>query len=192
MPHEDNEEMEENEGESKPKKKKPPILLIIVILNVVIMIGLLVYLVLRMPSGNTPPPAPAEGGEVAPAAAGSASAEKSTESSKKKENAADVPLSELIYKFKTFIVNLNEISGTRYLKTVVEIEMSNVELKEEIEAKKPRLTDLVIDYLSSLSYADTQGMSGKEEIRESLRHRINQVLKKGRVKRVYFTEFVIQ
>ena len=89
-------------------------------------------------------------------------------------------------------INLNEPSGNRYLKVTMFLELSSKKTEEEIELKKNRVLDTAISYLSSLRYADTVGDNGKDRIRRELIKQVNGLLDTGKVRRIYFSEFIVQ
>lgn len=97
-----------------------------------------------------------------------------------------------ILSFDPFVVNLNEPGSTRYLKTVVDLEVSDPKTAEQLTAAKPIVRDEVLGYLSSLSVVDTQGEAGKAKIRNELARRLNEAFGEDRVRRVFFAEFVVQ
>lgn len=90
-----------------------------------------------------------------------------------------------------FVVNLQDNTGTRYLKVNVNLELESIPI-EAAKAKIVQIRDSIIILLSSKSYSDVGSIQGKYQLRDELAARINQVLGKGRVKAVYFTDFVIQ
>ena len=56
----------------------------------------------------------------------------------------------------------------------------------------PQLRDGILLLLSSKSMEEIQGIEGKIALRSELVMRVNQILKQGKVRNLYFTEFVIQ
>lgn len=90
------------------------------------------------------------------------------------------------------IVNLMDGDGERYLKTVIQVETTGQECISELDMLKPKIIDNILDLLSSKKYRDIVGFDGKQHLREEISMRLNNYLSKGRVKHVYFTEFVIQ
>jgi flagellar basal body-associated protein FliL len=52
--------------------------------------------------------------------------------------------------------------------------------------------DEVLRYLSSLSVADTQGEAGKSKIQKEVVTRIDKELGGGRVRRLFFVDFMVQ
>jgi flagellar FliL protein len=96
------------------------------------------------------------------------------------------------FSMNDFIVNLNDLSGKRYLKTKIELEFVQEEMKEELHARLAQLRDMTLLLLSSKTIDEIQNIEGKMELKNELIMRINQVLKKGKIRNLYFTEFVIQ
>ena len=92
----------------------------------------------------------------------------------------------------SFVVNLNEPGSPRYLKATIKIGLENESVKEELRKREPQFRDMVIAYLSSLNVRQTQGLLAKEDIRNNILQRLNNVLKTGKLQHVYLTEFVIQ
>jgi flagellar protein FliL len=92
----------------------------------------------------------------------------------------------------TFVVNLNDPGGKRYLKTKIELEYFDELLGEELKQRLPQLRDVILLLLSSKSLDEIQGMEGKTALRRELIQRINQALKTAKVRNIYFTQFVIQ
>lgn len=91
-----------------------------------------------------------------------------------------------------FIVNLQDNSGTRYLKLNINLELDTGSSGYEIEDLKPQIRDSLIILLSSKSYSDIGTVEGKYQLRDEIVARVNQFLGKSKVKTAFFTEFVIQ
>jgi len=96
------------------------------------------------------------------------------------------------FPMETFVVNLNDPGGKRYLKTRIALEYFSEELSEELRQRLPQLRDVILLFLSSKGLDDIQGVEGKIALRRELIQRINQVLKTGKIRNLYFTQFVIQ
>ncbi|MBU0481460.1 MAG: flagellar basal body-associated FliL family protein [Proteobacteria bacterium] len=97
-----------------------------------------------------------------------------------------------IYKLSAFTVNLADPKGKRYLKLQVELELEN-ELAVELATKaEPKLRDMVIMLLTSLTFEDVMTPEGKIRIRDELLDRFNRIMRPEKVKNIYFTEFVVQ
>jgi len=97
-----------------------------------------------------------------------------------------------MYEMPTVIVNLAETRGTRYLKVTAGFEMSRPTLQEELDERKPQISDLMIDVLSSKTISEISDHEGKVKLKRELLEKINEVLIGGKLVNVYFMEFVVQ
>lgn len=97
-----------------------------------------------------------------------------------------------IIALKPFIVNLADNGGKRYMKLNVEAELSGSEVNEELNKRMPQIRDSIILLLGNKQFDDIQDIGGKNKLREELIVRLNGLLKTGKIKNVYFTEFVVQ
>lgn len=91
-----------------------------------------------------------------------------------------------------FIVNLMDNSGTRYLKLTINIEFTDNGGPDEVAGQAARIRDSLIILLSSKSYSDIGTVEGKYQMRDEIVARVNELLKRSKVKTVFFTDFVIQ
>ena len=100
----------------------------------------------------------------------------------------------IIIPLKSFVVNLFDKKGIgkRYLKISMEIEVGKEEDKLKIENHIPQLRDTVLILLSSQTLKDINTMEGKLELKHAILLRMNQILGKKTVRRIFFTEFVVQ
>lgn len=93
---------------------------------------------------------------------------------------------------EALIVNLADNSGDRYLKIVMQLEVSTPEAAKELDVIKPKLRDSILDLLSGKTYKDLADNIGKQRVRDEIMLRGNSMLMQGKINKVYFTEFVIQ
>jgi flagellar FliL protein len=100
----------------------------------------------------------------------------------------------IICPFKSFVVNLLDKSGVekRYLKVTLEAEVGKEEDKQLIDTNNAQLRDSILLLLSSQTMEDVNTMEGKLALKQELLERMKQILGEGVVRRIYFTEFVIQ
>ena len=82
--------------------------------------------------------------------------------------------------------------GTRYLKTTFLVTGAQPGLRPVFEANKPKLTDVTLNVLSSLSLADLEEPGAKNVLREKLVSAYNQTLGRKVADQVYFSDFVVQ
>lgn len=92
----------------------------------------------------------------------------------------------------TFIVNLADPLGKRYLKVRMDLELTDEKMLPEIEKRLPQLKDTIVTTLSSKTYDDINTLEGKMHLRMEMMVLLNQHLKSGKVKNIFFTEFIVQ
>ncbi|MBE1425158.1 flagellar FliL protein [Desulfomicrobium macestii] len=92
----------------------------------------------------------------------------------------------------SFVVNLSDPMGRRYLKTTLDVEVANAAVAAELTAAMPKVKDTLLLLLSSKSFADISSMDKKIELKNDIVSRLNQIIGKNKVRNVYFTEFVVQ
>jgi flagellar FliL protein len=137
-------------------------------------------------------PAIAHEAEAAPAAEEAAApAEKGgKEGGKGKKGEAVANAS--TYEFENIVVNLAGTMGTRYLKTAFLVTGTDKSLRAAFESNKPKMVDITINVLSSLSLADLEEAGAKNLIREKMIGAYNQAFGKKVVEQIYFSDFVVQ
>lgn len=94
--------------------------------------------------------------------------------------------------FKTFSVNLSGGGGKRFLKLTMSLDADTQELADEINAKMPQFQDTILMLLSSLTFDDISTLEGKTRLRSQIINRINTHLTKGKIRNIYFLEFIVQ
>lgn len=97
-----------------------------------------------------------------------------------------------IYPLNTFIVNLLGGRGKNYLKVKIDLELSNKAASSEIDKRLPQFRDAIITLLSSKSNGDINTPEGKFQLRAEIISTLNQYLSSGKIRDVYFTDFIIQ
>lgn len=92
----------------------------------------------------------------------------------------------------TLLVNLADPLGKRYLKISVDVEVKGKEASSQIQSDMPKIKDALILLLSSKTFEDLSSMESKYQLKKEIVERLNQILGQSVVRRVYFTEFIIQ
>ena len=136
-------------------------------------------------------PVTAHEAEAAPAGEeAAASGEKGGKEGKGKKGEATANGS--TYEFENIVVNLAGTMGTRYLKTAFLVTGTDKSLRAAFENNKPKMVDITINVLSSLSLADLEEAGAKNLIREKMIGAYNQAFGKKVVEQIYFSDFVVQ
>lgn len=92
----------------------------------------------------------------------------------------------------TFLVNLYDPLGRRYVKLDIELELVSPAVSQEVKQQNPRIRDALIMLLSSKTATELNTQEGKHILRNEILDRINQILNGPKVVRVYYIDFVIQ
>lgn len=100
----------------------------------------------------------------------------------------------IICPLESFIVNLMDRSGygKRYLKTTIQLEVADEENQLLVKEYEAQLRDTILLLLSSQSYNEISSLEGKLTLKQALLVSINQLLGGNKIRRLYFTEFVVQ
>jgi len=97
-----------------------------------------------------------------------------------------------LFPLKTFIVNLADKEGKRYLRVTMEMELINEEAKVELEKRLPQIRDNILMIIPTKTFEELNSAKGKIELRDELLTKLNGLLLEEYIKNIYFTEFVIQ
>ncbi len=166
---------EENEilEEEKEKKSKFPIKIVIIVLLVLILSGGGFFLV--------------KGGILA-----DIYKERSPETASKGGGQSLKPDIGPIYSMETFIVNLVDPHGKKYLKVKLELELDSEKVRGEIDRRLPQFRDTILTMLSSKTFQDVSSMEGKLQLRAEIISMLNQYLRSGMISNIYFIDFIVQ
>ena len=97
-----------------------------------------------------------------------------------------------IYALETFIVNLADKGGNRYLRVTMDLELGNPELEVELVKRLPQVRDSILIILPSKRFADISSVEGKIALRDEIMETLNGFFTQGKVTNIYFKEFVVQ
>jgi flagellar FliL protein len=102
----------------------------------------------------------------------------------------------------TFIVNLADPGGNRYLRVTMDLELAGKAAVHKAEGEKaadneltkrmPQVRDAILMILSTKRYADISTPEGKVALRDEILAAVNGLLASVQASRIYFKEFVIQ
>ncbi|MGD9506683.1 MAG: flagellar basal body-associated protein FliL [Syntrophobacteraceae bacterium] len=156
----------EGEQEEEPKKKSPKMLIIIVVAVVLLGGGGFFGYTKFMKKG-----------------------EHTEEEAAHKAPPVEVAV---MHDWDSFLVNLADPGGKRYLKVAVKLELNSYEAETEFGSMDVQLRDAMIALLSSKEYDDIATPEGKQSLKAEIITTLNGLLKQGKVKDVYFTDFLVQ
>lgn len=173
---------DEKEGVKEDGSKKKKTLIIAIVGGIVLLavIGAAVWFLLLK-----------GGGEEGADGASGAKAHGAEKSAKKKSHGDDLTMGP-VFAIDNLVINLMSEGGTKYAKLSLGLELDAQELAPEMLAKKALATDIVIAVISARTSEELMTMKGKETVKNEIMEKINERLKDGRVKNVYFTNFIVQ
>ena len=119
----------------------------------------------------------------------------SAEDGEQADQDTPVPVEELlgpIFPLDTFIVNLADKGGKRYLRITIDLELDGKELESEVAIRLPQVRDSILTILPTKRFEDISSAKGKTALRDQMLARINGMLARGQITNIYFKEFVIQ
>jgi len=111
-----------------------------------------------------------------------------TEQAPAEQKAGLVPLD-------TFLVNLNDPNGERYMKVTMRLTIVPESLADKVrddDLQLARIRDRVLTVLMSKTFTELADPLGKESLRFEVRGQVDSILDGGTVKDVFFSEFVVQ
>lgn len=89
----------------------------------------------------------------------------------------------------TFIVNL---SGGKYVRVQIQIEFEEFDVPKKFYRKIVPVRDAIISLLTKKTQDELVSEKGRERLKEEIKETIDGNMHKAVVRRVYFTQFVIQ
>lgn len=97
-----------------------------------------------------------------------------------------------VYSLDPFIVNIYDGQELRYLKLKVEMELSDAEAKNEMTARQAQIRDGILSILTTKTLQDLQYLQGKNQLKNEIMAVVTKISTQGKVKQIYFTDFVVQ
>ncbi len=162
----DDKKAAEEKGEGKSKTT----LIIIIAVAAVVLIGGGVAAAMMLMGGDAP--APAEQAEAAPP----------------EDKEYLVPLD-------SFVVNLSDPRGDRFMKATMRVVVSDPNITNQMrddDLFRTRVRDRTISVLSSKRFQDVSSPLGKESLRRELQREYTQIFPPDTVNEVLFVEFIVQ
>ncbi len=97
-----------------------------------------------------------------------------------------------VFPLKTFVVNLADAGGKRYLRVGIVLELNEAGLNSEIEENLPLIRDKILMILPSKTFDAIKTFEGKMALKREIMNGLNSLLKEGKISNLYFEEFVVQ
>jgi len=96
------------------------------------------------------------------------------------------------YSLGEFLTNLADPGGTRYIRVVIQLGLSDAKAAKKLDTYNPPMRNAVLSVLRSKTYAQVSGSDGMAALAAELKQALNAVLPSPWVTVVYFTDFTVQ
>ncbi len=97
-----------------------------------------------------------------------------------------------VHALDPFVVNLDEPGTSRYIKVTMQLELVTADAGPAIEKSKQLIRDTILSHLSGLHLADTLGTAAKDKLRADVMVKLEEIVGKDKIRRLFFQEFVVQ
>jgi flagellar FliL protein len=95
-------------------------------------------------------------------------------------------------KLTPLIINLHEDAGDHYIKTTLVLEVGQRDWLEEVQTRVPSIIDMLILSLGDKKMEELRRPELREELKKELLRKANQHFPSGKIKQIYFDEFLYQ
>ena len=84
------------------------------------------------------------------------------------------------------------LADKRYVKIQFKIQTNSDVAGQELAKRDFQVKNLIIQELSEVTQEDLKGKQGKQNLQETLKSQINELMQDGEVKQVYITSYAVQ
>jgi len=84
------------------------------------------------------------------------------------------------------------LADKRYVKIQFKIQTNSDVAGQELAKRDFQVKNLIIQELSEITQEDLKGKQGKQNLQETLKSQINELMQNGEVKQVYITSYAVQ
>ena len=175
-------------AEETPKPPPPPpgpskLPLILGIVNMLLTGGVLAVLFLKPPAAAAP-----KGGAEHSESSGHAEKESGGHGEGGEGKGGAGPT----LKLADFVIHLRNPEAERYARLSMELELKSELDKEKLNAYVPRLRDAFVAYLSDRTAEELAGSEALAKVKAALLKLCEELVPGGKVRALYFTDFVVQ
>ena len=98
----------------------------------------------------------------------------------------------LFHEITNLVINPKDSDGRRYLMVSIGLESKSPKTLEEMQAKEIVVRDKVLKLLGLMTVEELAAIENRNRIKEDLRQAVNELVHKGEIDRLYFTQYVLQ
>ena len=97
-----------------------------------------------------------------------------------------------LLEMEDFVVNIMHDDSARFLKVGITLEVEDEESRTAIKRRMPQIADAVLLMVGNKTFDDVKDLQGKMQLKADLLDRIQELSGRGKVRNIYFTDFVVQ
>ena len=97
------------------------------------------------------------------------------------------------FALQPFSINTSDIEEPHFVKISISLgyEAGKTDLQTELNARRAQLRDIIISIIGSKKFSDLDTQDKREQLKDEIKRKINDILRNGEIKAVFFTEFVL-
>ena len=84
------------------------------------------------------------------------------------------------------------LADKRYVKIQFKIQTDNETAGQELAKRDFQVKNLIIQELSEMTQEDLKGKQGKQNLQQTLKSQINELMQAGEIQQVYITSYAVQ
>lgn len=96
------------------------------------------------------------------------------------------------YPLDSFIVNLADPGGKRYLNIKIVLEFDDKDFAGSLKRREPQIRDKILMILPTKTFKEIQSVEGKNSLRNTIIAELNNIVQEVKITNLYFQEFVVQ
>lgn len=93
---------------------------------------------------------------------------------------------------ENFIVNIISGDAAHYVKASLTLSLTNAEAQAEAQQRMPQIRDTILLLVGNKTYEELQDLHGKEQLKAELTNALNSFFQSGKVRAIFYTNFVVQ
>lgn len=99
----------------------------------------------------------------------------------------------ILVPMESIVANLGGVESRRYLRVMINLEVSNTEAQDLVNRKMVMIRDKLISYFSAKASSDIESEGSLFKLRLEIKNSLNKVLGHDKIiKQVYFSDFIVQ
>jgi flagellar protein FliL len=177
---------EEAKAETPAPKGGSKLVPILMVMNTLLVGGVLMFVMKKQPVAVV---APAAAGEHAKAGEG-----------KEGAPAGEHPVGKdgkplgpgHMVKLENFVIQLKAVDAERYVRVAFDIEVGAQTDEDVIKPRISHIRDSIIGYFSDRTLDELRGSDGMDNIKQTLKKRLDTIVPGNRIKAIFITDFIIQ